>query len=71
MSLHRGPWAARASGDWQCQRCGAWNTCEDFNCGECLEKQCDCCGRMSRDTSTFFAFGIETTACEECRDAES
>lgn len=30
--------------------------------------ECDVCGRMKPDTASVWAFGIETIACQDCRD---
>lgn len=30
--------------------------------------ECDVCGRMRPDTASVWAYGIETIACQDCRD---
>lgn len=31
-------------------------------------RECDCCGKMKPDVERCWAYGIETFACEECRN---
>jgi hypothetical protein len=31
--------------------------------------QCDCCGQM-KETTNFVAFGMDTSACDDCRQPD-
>lgn len=46
----------------------SWNGDEQFDTGDPIA-DCDCCGKH-RPVSKLWAFGIETWACEECRECE-
>ena len=32
-------------------------------------RQCDCCGKMKSNCANTMAYGIDTTACEDCRNS--
>lgn len=33
--------------------------------------ECDCCGDMSPDCESLYAYGVETLACAACRSADA
>lgn len=59
------------SNQWQKRFGSARRATDKALCAELeqqIKRECDCCGEMKPDCENVVAMGMDTTACEDCRD---